>query len=185
GPPDFALRAHGGRIVSTLTSGQDGFFSREDDPSTAIDDDVHAGKCWRIRSLPSQLGIRLPHMLYPESITIEHLPSEIAIDVGEAPRNITLWGVVEGKHNKEVHAAFTGLGSHNGRAPSISRGLLWVPLASFIYDVHHEDPVQRFPVSQFFLDNPISVGVVAVEVSDNWGSKSTCLYRVRIHGTAA
>ncbi|KAI9060539.1 hypothetical protein FKP32DRAFT_1536524, partial [Trametes sanguinea] len=183
GRPDFALRANGGRIVLPLTSGQDGFFSsREDDPGIAIDDDVHAGKCWRIHALPSQLGIRLPRMLHPESVTVEHLPSEISLDIGEAPKNLTLWGVVEGKHNKEVYEAFTGMGLHDGHVPPISRGLLWVPLASFAYDINRDDPVQHFPVAQFFLDRPISVGVIAVEVSENWGSKSTCLYRVRIHG---
>ncbi|CDO68111.1 hypothetical protein BN946_scf185044.g19 [Trametes cinnabarina] len=174
GRPDFALRANGGRVISTLTSGQDGFFtSREDDPGVAIDDDVHAGRCWRIHTLPSQLGIRLPRMIYPDSITVEHLPAEVALDVGEAPQNITLWGVVEGKHNKEVYETFVRMGLQQDRAPAISRGLLWAPLASFRYDVEHEDPVQRFPVSQYFLDNPISVGVVAVEISGNWGNGSS------------
>ncbi|KAL1941490.1 hypothetical protein VTO73DRAFT_6929 [Trametes versicolor] len=186
GRPDFALRAHGGRVSQALTSTQAGIMSaHDDDPGIAIDDDVHVGSCWKLHALPSQLGIRLPRMLYPSHITVEHLPSEIVLDIGEAPKNMTLWGVVDGKHNKQAFEALVaaGLSDYSGQVPTIARGLLWAPLASFTYDIHHEDPVQTFPVSQSYAESGLAFGNVAVEVLDNWGGDSTCLYRVRIHGT--
>lgn len=183
-PPDYALRANGGKVVLPLTSGQGSFLSsREDDPGVALDDDVHVGRCWRAHALPFQLGVRLSRMLHPSHISVEHLPTEISLDIGEAPKNMTLWAVVEGRHNKEVYEELVAAGlSREGQAPIIAWGLLWAPLASFAYDIHDELPVQTFPVSELFVRNPFSVGVVAVGVHDNWGSTTTCLYRVRIHG---
>ncbi|KAI0363919.1 hypothetical protein BV20DRAFT_1030611 [Pilatotrama ljubarskyi] len=186
GRPDYALRAHGGRIAQKLTSGpRGGILSvRDDDPSIAIDDDVHAGKCWAISTLPAQLGIRLARMLRPTHISVEHLPSEIAVDIDRAPKNITLWGVVEGTRNKELFASlepavFSG---SERRSPTIAREQLWAPLVSFAYDIHADDPVQTFPVSQYAVHGALSFGVVAVEILGNWGGNTTCLYRVRIHG---
>ncbi|KAI0363070.1 hypothetical protein BV20DRAFT_916760, partial [Pilatotrama ljubarskyi] len=183
---DFALRANGGRVALPLTSGQGGLLaSRDNDPGIAIDDDVHAGKCWRLHTLPSQLGIRLPRMIHPESVTVEHLSTEVPLDIGEAPKNMTLWGLIDGKLNKDLYEALLadGVLDHDGQTPTISRGYLWAPLVSFFYDIHHENPVQTFAVRGPFLQSSITVGVVAVEVLENWGGNSTCLYRVRIHGS--
>lgn len=188
GLPDFALRAHGGRIALQLTTQPAGLFSsKENDPSIAIDDDVHAGKCWTINALPSQLGIRLPRMLHPTHITIEHLPTEIAVDIERAPRNLTLWGAVEGVRNKDIFANLVaaGLLGNDVRVPPLAKGSLWAPLVSFVYDIHSDNPVQTFSVSPVYLSSTLSVGVVALELSENWGGNSTCLYRVRIHGTPA
>ncbi|KAI0355762.1 hypothetical protein OH77DRAFT_1424712 [Trametes cingulata] len=185
-PPDYALRAHGGRVALPLTSGPRGSFlsPRDDDPGIAIDDDVHAGKCWEIKTLPSQLGIRLARVLRPTHISVEHLPNEVAVNIDQAPRNMTLWGVVEGNRNQEIYASLEGAGlpGYDRRAPLIAQGLLWAPLASFVYDINAGNPVQTFPVLLPVVDSMLSFGVVAVEVLSNWGGSSTCLYRVRIHG---
>ncbi|OJT09096.1 SUN domain-containing protein 3 [Trametes pubescens] len=170
GLPDYALRANGGRVAVKLTSGH----SRDNDPSVAIDDDVHAGKCWKIDTLPSQLGIRLSRMIHPTHVTVEHLPAEIAVDMDRAPKNVMLWGAVDGAHNKELFAALMAAQPPaQKRAPTIVRGQLWAPLATFIYDIHADNPIQTFPISQPFVDTRLAFGVVAVEVLDNWGGDST------------
>ncbi|KAI0366438.1 hypothetical protein BV20DRAFT_952114 [Pilatotrama ljubarskyi] len=186
GRPDYALRAHGGRVALKLTSGSRGSIlsSREDDPSIAIDDDVHAGKCWTMNTLPSQLGIRLARILRPTHISVEHLPGEIAVDIERAPKNITLWGVLEGTRNKDIFASLktAGLVDYDRRFPTIAREQQWAQLVSFVYDIHADNPIQTFPVSRPFVDSELSFGVLAVEILGNWGGNSTCLYRVRIHG---
>ncbi len=185
---DYALKANGGRVALQLTSGNRGFLaSREDDPSLAIDDDVHAGRCWSFNLLPCQLGIRLPHMLYPSHVTVEHLPKSLAVDIGQAPRNMTLWEIVDGRGNSDIfeRLSATDLPGYDQRTPTIARDLLWAPLASFSYNVDDDDPVQTFPVSAPIVGSGMTFGVVAIEILDNWGSDTTCLYRVRIHGSPA
>ncbi|RDX40102.1 Sad1/UNC-like protein, partial [Lentinus brumalis] len=182
---DYALKANGGRVARQLTSGNRGFLaSRDDDPSVAIDDDVHAGRCWSFSLLPCQLGIRLPHMLYPSHVTVEHIPKSLVADIGQAPRNMTLWGVVDGRGNTEIFERLmvSGLPGSGQQTPPIARDLLWAPLASFSYDIDDNNPVQTFPVSSPMVGSGMMFGVVAIEVLDNWGSDTTCLYRVRIHG---
>ncbi|KAH9847483.1 SUN domain-containing protein, partial [Lenzites betulinus] len=185
GLPDYALRAHGGRIAQKLTSRSTGLFSREDDPSIAIDDDVHAGQCWNIGALPAQLGIRLPRRLQLTHVSVEHLPAEISIDIDQAPKNLEVWGVVEGVRNKEIFTSLlaSGYPGDDGRAPPIAKDFLWARLASVMYDIHGDNPVQTFPVSQVYTDSTLTFGVIAVVLLDNWGANSTCLYRVRVHGT--
>ncbi|OJT07707.1 SUN domain-containing protein 1 [Trametes pubescens] len=186
-PPDYALHANGGRIALGLTSGQSGLLTtRADDPHIAIDDDVRVGKCWKFRTFPFQLGIRLPLLLRLSHVSIEHSPTEMAVDMGQAPRNMTLWGVVEGKSNTEIFRALTPGGGGGGgtpQAPVIARGLVWAPLASFAYDIHDKHPLQSFSVQHPYKDSDLSFGIVALEVHDNWGSDTACLYRFRVHGS--
>lgn len=182
---DYALKANGGRVALQLTSGNRGFLaSREDDPSVAIDDDVHAGRCWNFNQLPCQLGIHLPHMLFPSNVTVEHLPKSLAVDIGQAPRDMTLWGVVDGRSNTETfnRLVASGLLDYGQLAPTIARDLLWAPLASFTYNIDYNNPVQTFPIDAPIIASGMTFGVVALEVLDNWGSDVTCLYRVRVHG---
>ncbi|TBU28226.1 hypothetical protein BD311DRAFT_663717 [Dichomitus squalens] len=185
--PDYALKANGGRVLMSLTSVSGGLFaSRDDDPALAIDDDVHAGRCWRSRALPSQLGIRLSRILRPSHVSIEHAPAEVVMDVGQAPKNLTLWGLVDGMTNV---ALFQGLlrsypMDHPARrAPEIAKSFLWAPLTSFSYDIYSEHVVQTFPIALLFIDSGMSFGIVVLEILDNWGGDATCLYRVRVHGT--
>lgn len=188
GARDYALKANGGCIALQVTSVSRGFLtSREGDPSVAIDDDVHAGRCWSFGTLPCQLGIRLPQMIHPSHVTVEHFPKQLLVDVGQAPKNMTLWGVVDGRGNTEIYEQLvaSGLPGYIQRAPPITRDLLWAPLVSFIYDIDHDDFVQTFPIDHPIVDSGMTFGVVALEVLDNWGSDTTCLYRVRVHGSPA
>lgn len=187
--PDYALKANGGRIAKKLTSGDRNFLGfRTDNPDAAIDDDVHAGRCWKFSAFPSQIGVRLPRMIYPSHVSIDHLPQDVIIDMGQAPRNMTLWGVVDGKNNTKIFKSLLAANHYPdilARAPPIAKDFLWAPLVSFAYDIHDSDIVQTFHVSPEYKDNGISFGIMALEVLSNWGSDVTCLYRMRIHGGAA
>ncbi|TFY62461.1 hypothetical protein EVJ58_g3839 [Rhodofomes roseus] len=188
GRRDFALRAAGGRIAPDLTTGCGGWFSWGcESPSIAIDDDVRVGKCWNIRSLPAQLAIVLPEIIFPSHVTVEHLPREVAPVIGDAPRNLTLWGIVDGKSNTALFEALRHADPDSEaldrRPPHIASKHLYAPLVSFTYDIDGEDPVQTFEVSETMRAAKISFAVFVLEVHSNWGGSSTCLYRVRIHGT--
>lgn len=182
---DFARKGSGGRIALQLTSGHRGFFRNcDDDPSIAIDDVVDTRRCWTMPPLPSQLGIRLAHLILPSYISIEHLSGESTAE--RAPQNMTLWGVIDGKANTELYKTLettviprTVL---ERRAPSLAKDLLWAPLASFVYDIHGGRSRQTFVVAPQYADAGITFGVFALEVYSNWGHASTCLYKIGIHG---
>ncbi|EMD35103.1 hypothetical protein CERSUDRAFT_97019 [Gelatoporia subvermispora B] len=147
-------------VVGVLTSGYHGIFkSGDNDLSIAIDADVYLGK-------------------------FEHLPSEIAIDIGQAPKHMMLWGVVDGKSNTHAFRQLVAseLPGPDHQAPAIAKDLLWAPLTSFTYDITVDEPVQTFPVHQQYVKSGITFGVVVLEVLKNWESDSTCLYRVMLHG---
>ncbi|EMD36716.1 hypothetical protein CERSUDRAFT_73773 [Gelatoporia subvermispora B] len=173
GLPDFALSANGGHVARQITSGYQGFFgSRANDPSIAISDDTHAGRCWKVHQLPTQLGIRLPIIIRPSQVSVEHLLKENAVDIRQAPKNMTLWGVVDGKSNMEAFKTLMASNhlDRNLPTPMLARDLRWAPLASFMYDIHHRNHIQTFPISQDYIDSEITFGIVALEILENWGS---------------
>lgn len=188
GRPDFALRAVGARIAPELTTGCTKTFSwtcGTDDPNIAIDDDVRVGRCWHVQSLPAQLAIVLPAVISPSHVTVEHLPPVVP-DISDAPRNMTLWGIVDGRSNRALYedVLHTHPDLHGVEHPHIARNHLYAPLTSFTYDIHGEDPVQTFVISEAYAAAQMTFAVFVLELHNNWGGTSTCLYRVRIHGSA-
>ncbi|TFK83035.1 hypothetical protein K466DRAFT_590062 [Polyporus arcularius HHB13444] len=185
GEREFARKANGGRVAFQVTSGYHGLFStRSNDPSIAIDDHGGAGECWTTPPLPAQLGIRLSHVIRPSFVSVEHFPPNDIGRTAQAPQNVTLWGVVDGKVNTELYQTFDA--QHpppDRRAPSIAKGLRWAPLASFVYDINSPRSFQTFPIAQQYVDIGMSFGVFAFEIYSNWGASVTCLHKVGIHGT--
>ncbi|KAI0364230.1 hypothetical protein BV20DRAFT_956648 [Pilatotrama ljubarskyi] len=204
GLPDFALRAHGAGVLKELTTpkppskslqdpekpsinpGRSSRFAEPLGPDVALTDDMHIGKCWSVPDVKAQLGIRLSEMIYPTHVSIDHIPAEIAADAGAAPRSMVLWGAVDGPQNEvllEELGLRNALSSFIARsAPPVSFGYIFIPLAAFDYDIHASSTVQTFPVHQAIIDSRMYVGVVVLEITDNWGGNGTCLYRIRVHG---
>ncbi|KAH9834084.1 uncharacterized protein C8Q71DRAFT_771031 [Rhodofomes roseus] len=189
GQRDYALKAAGGRIAPDLTTGCTGMFNWEcDAPNAAIDDDMRVGKCWNIHSVPAQLAIVLPEVILPSHVTVEHISKEIAPDIHVAPRNVTLWGIIDGKSNvarfEQLLRTDPSLQVAADRRPPIAKNHRYIPLSSFAYDIHAEEPMQTFAVAESIHSANITFAVFILEITDNWGGASTCLYRVRIHGTS-
>ncbi|KAL1941592.1 hypothetical protein VTO73DRAFT_7031 [Trametes versicolor] len=197
--PDYALGADGARIVSSLTSSQSNHARARPPASTigpevVIDEELSVGRCW-LMSVSGQLGLSTPTVIYPQYVTIDHIPRQIAIDIGRAPRHLILWGVVDGQSNLRrfrslsTHDAFSQvpvhLASHGRSAPLITANLAFAALAIFEYDIASGWPTQTFPVFEHIRDSQMDFGVFVLEVVDNWGGSDTCLYRVRIHGEPA
>lgn len=185
GQRDFALRADGGRIVAELTTRSSSTSKRHDnDPAMAIEEDVRVGQCWNINTLPAQLGIVIPELIHPTHVSVEHIPRAIAADIGKAPRNLTLWGVVDGRANQDLFNVLdlSDKFTLDRRTPRIPKGHIYAPLATFVYDINSIQRVQTFSVLDMYLGSGLTFGVFVLELEDNWGSRSTCLYRVQIHG---
>ncbi|RPD58126.1 hypothetical protein L226DRAFT_467353 [Lentinus tigrinus ALCF2SS1-7] len=186
GMRDFAFAADGARIVPALTS-VDASAQKVNAPDVILRDNLAGGRCFSLGT-SGQVGVAIPALIYPSHLTIEHIPKCVAEDIGKAPRSIRWWGAVDGKHNQERYKWYltTVAGrSASPTAPPLTHGYTFVHLGDFEYDVHGGEYVQTFAMRELVHVSDMYFGVFVVEVLDNWGSSSTCLYRLRIHGQIA
>ncbi|KAI0753000.1 hypothetical protein C8Q80DRAFT_1096880, partial [Daedaleopsis nitida] len=186
---DFALQDAGAKVISSLTypstpSDRDSRYG----PAAALRDDLRTGDCWRMAGSSGQLAVGLPELIHVTHVTIDHLPVAFSPDVGEAPRKMFLWGVIDGKSNHALYQEWVA----NGRTlhppglgrlgPQLSAGYSYVLLATFEYDIYALSHVQTFDLNPAIIEANFYFGIVVLEIIDNWGSADTCLYRLRIHG---
>lgn len=190
-PQEFARKVNGGRIIPSLTSGYHGILERvfqsANSPSIVIDDELYSEICWVVPTLPAQVGIRTSHLIRPLQVSVEGFAELPAADMTQAPKHMRLWGIVDGRVNKEIFATLTSPQlSNRGPSfqPAIANDLTWAPLASFVYDSSTRAHTQAFPISHVFVDSGLSFGIFVLEVLDNWGAASTCVCKLRIYGTA-
>lgn len=215
---DYALHSAGAHIIPSLTSDTAeirplGVFSQITGlltggngyavgrpPVTALHHEIHAGHCWPFPGSQGQLGIALAAPVYISDVTIDHVAKEVATDMRSAPRQMELWGLVEGQDNvaklrewkSRRAAAREEIESRGEPVPSnlledehprsLPRHPEYVRIASFTYDIHSPEYIQTFPVREEVRELGIDFGVVALLVKSNWGKEFTCLYRVRVHG---
>ncbi|KAF7977493.1 hypothetical protein HWV62_3454 [Athelia sp. TMB] len=215
--PDFALHSAGATIVPSLTSPTyeispptivskiAGFLSGGNGYAVgrpavfALHHDSTNGHCWPIRGTTGQLTVALAAPVYVEDITIDHVAKEVATsDMGSAPRDMEVWGMVEGTDNvAKVQAwlAERAAAREDARErgfpveeepayPStLPRTPLYVRLATFTYDINAPKHVQTFPADPELRALGIDFGIVSLRMLSNWGQDEyTCLYRFRVHG---
>jgi SUN domain-containing protein 1/2 len=216
--PDFALHSGGARPIPHLTSstlelrpstlqgqilglitGHGYEVGRS--PITALHQDLHSGNCWPMTGPHGQLGVMLAFPAIISDITIDHVAKEVAFDLSTAPKDMEVWGQVEGKDNlakvaawRAEQAARREAATEAGEAVSeadleddypatLPRDVSFIRLTSFTYDIHAPSNIQTFPVRQEVRDLSLDFGIVALVIKDNWGKDGyTCLYRFRVHG---
>lgn len=219
---DFALHSGGARPIPSLTShtlemrpttlrgtvlgwmtGHGREMGRS--PITALHQDIHSGLCWPMNGDFGQLGVALSFPAYITDITIDHVAKEVAFDLRTAPRDMEVWGLVEGQENLDKVVAFRAeraaqhaeavraaeeSGSplpeepeEDAYPPTLPANQPFIRLASFSYDIEAPSNIQTFPVRQEIQDLDVDFGIVALVIKNNWGKKEyTCLYRFRVHG---
>ncbi|TFK80344.1 hypothetical protein K466DRAFT_504052 [Polyporus arcularius HHB13444] len=196
GRRDFALHADGGRVLPELTKVAKGGgwtqSSSGSSPEYAITDDSRIGHCWSIPGSAAQLGIQLSQMIFPTHVSIDHIPLEIAADIGQAPRTVVLWGALDGSVNesRRRHAFASSKVPvpallYGRTAPKTTSRHKFILLGSFEYDIRGTYAVQTYPLDWCVVDSDLYFGVVVLEILDNWGGNATCLYRARVHGEPA
>ncbi|KAJ8456370.1 hypothetical protein ONZ51_g12168 [Trametes cubensis] len=193
---DYALSANGGKIVLPLTSSERPrrrSLPATPGPEVVINEDSSIGSCWTV-GVSGQVGISTSAVIYPTHVTVEHIPRQIAMDIGRAPRRLILWGVVDGLSNVHKHRLL--MGNHKTdllsnsplrsyHAPPLTDNHAFVALAEAEYDISDSSPVQTFAVDHRVVESRMDFGIFVLEIVDNWGGSDTCLYRVQIHGEAA
>ncbi|UZJ51971.1 hypothetical protein CBS101457_001291 [Exobasidium rhododendri] len=207
---DFALYTAGGRVIPSLTSPtynlqSRSFFSlggnrkqveKVKPPVIALHYETSPGMCWAFQGDDGQLGIGLARKVIVSDITLEHVSPSISLEAGtSAPRDVTVWGLVERQEDQRRLVAYRLSQQQQQQqrdedhdlyvdfptaAPPSNHHLL---LSSFTYDIASNRAIQTFPASKEARTLQIPVNIVQVRVTSNHGNKDfTCLYRIRVHG---
>ncbi|KAH9481357.1 Spindle pole body-associated protein sad1 [Psilocybe cubensis] len=177
-----------------LFSGGATYVSRP--PTKALHPDMHNGQCWPFAGTHGRLGVALAFPIHIEEFTIDHIAKELAYEMLAAPRDMEVWGMVEGKENVERVSAWKADRAARAEAgeeesvhdsipyPSeLPKNPEFVRLANFTYDINAPSNVQTFSVDPEIKELGIDVGIVVLRVLNNWGrDEFTCLYRFRVHG---
>lgn len=149
-------------------------------PSSALEKWDEPGDCWCAAPNPAmngqaQLTVNLPLPIYPEQVTIEHLPMALmpAKKIDNAPRLLEFW--VE----TDQHAQYQIL-RRDGVCKDGPAG--WTCLGAFSYNIYASNHQQTFDLDAQSL---VPITRAMVRVTSSWGADHTCLYRVRLHGKDA
>ena len=218
--PDFAMYSSGASVVPSLTSETfeikpQGLTSRVlglvtgngyavgRPPVTALHHETHNGHCWPFAGHHGQLGVMLSMPAYISDVTIDHVAKEVATDMRSAPRQMELWGLIEGEENaakfnawkafqetqkEEACSAAKANGmecaaDEDDHPRTLPSSVPYMRITNFTYNIYASNHIQTFPVPQEIQDLGIDFGVVVLVVKSNWGREDfTCLYRVRVHG---
>ncbi|KAJ3907875.1 hypothetical protein F5879DRAFT_874682, partial [Lentinula edodes] len=201
---DYALHSGGARVIPSLTSdtfalrtpstftsqllglipfsgsgfgfGGPGSVAVGRPPVWALHPDITNGLCWPFPGSHGQLGIALAAPVVVDSVTIDHVAAETASKRRSAPREMEVWGLVEGRENihkvKEWREGLITqrqaknaarergeeqdfnhlddlLGTSELDVPypsTLPKSPTYIRLASFTYDIHSPSHIQTFPV---------------------------------------
>jgi SUN domain-containing protein 1/2 len=184
--PNYFSSGLGARIVPSLTSATYldnprllakwlAYTPHRNPPKAALEKWDEPGDCWCSAPNPpkhghAQLVVALPRAMYPNQVTIEHLPMSAmpAKKITTAPRHMELW--------VESDEPIVHQGCQEGP------GAGWICLGSFKYDIHAFNHQQSFDLD---TEIPTPITTAMLRVVNNWGADHTCLYRVRLHGRDA
>jgi Sad1 / UNC-like C-terminal len=211
---DFALRAGGSSVLLGLTSptyrpqrnsqisqywneawellrGYDVASVDINPPIVVLEDDICVGSCWAFAGSTGNIGISLAERVFISDITIGYA-DPVLLSRSEslrAPQSLILWGLVDdavGNSATEIHQSHCTTDCFS-RSPSFPPfpPSVFLPVVEFRYDLNSTQMFQSFPVSQSVQESQTSFQIVVLQVTSNWGSNSTCLYRIGIHGRSA
>ncbi|KAG1859439.1 hypothetical protein C8R48DRAFT_605602 [Suillus tomentosus] len=175
--------------------GWDLSYSSINPPTVVIDGDLSIGNCWSFLGSTGSLAMRFSEKIYIANITIYHVASNLIakMDVQKAPRQIILWGILDSPEHVESAVRHNNASTFLCRASCLAVGtqhncrVAHPPLfrlANIMYDLHSREHIQYSEVdSAIYADHDhLSFQQILLEIQDNWGADSTCIYGVSIHG---
>lgn len=147
------------------------------------------------------LSAKLPRLITPTSLIIEHWQKDTVIEIGSAPQQFELWIKIPGededgkpgskvqnlmmeRYGKDIIDNHAGPQRREMPEPvSIAFSYPWIPVGRWIYDIYGPSPIQKFFLPVNLSDYNIYTQEVAIRVNSNWGNvESTCLVQVKLHG---
>lgn len=147
------------------------------------------------------LSAKLPRLIAPTSLIIEHRQKDTVIEIGSAPRQFELWikipdEITDGHPGSQVQHLMMeryGIGIIDDEAGqqrrkmpepvSLAFSYPWIPVGRWTYDIYGPSPIQKFFLPVNLSDYNIYTQEVSIRVNSNWGNvDSTCLVQVKLHG---
>lgn len=159
---------------------------REDHCAGAIatlNDAMDYDQCWTFPGREAQLAIRLSAPSGLSRIVLAQ-PTPMK-SYTSSPRNVTVWGMVEGLENIERLVRQPMLRSTlqeylpKSAHPPVLLNKIFLPLASFTYRLH-SSAQQEFPVYQELQDASMEFSFVVFQFHNNWGSRLTTICHLGI-----
>ncbi|TEB21621.1 hypothetical protein FA13DRAFT_1716720 [Coprinellus micaceus] len=189
---DLSQVVLGARVLIQLTSPT----ARHDPPSSAssvhlpvvvLEPSLILGDCWLSVRKHGHVAIQLPRPANLTSVVIHYFPLRHLppADRLRAPRTLVLWGLLrDPMHSSLPQPVRSRPPMEFARRNELPQGIapkdVFVPLANMTYDLTGQSKQVTYLGSSVFQS--FCFDIVVVEVTDNWGDESTCLYHVGVHG---
>ncbi|KAJ6463119.1 hypothetical protein C8R47DRAFT_921326, partial [Mycena vitilis] len=154
--------------------------------------DAVEGECWPFEGGRGHITIRLAERANISNLTIQRVVPFSSAGISQAPRAISLWGLVSGPMPLKSSRAFVEPAHfHIYRQFPLPHDVhstdTFILLAQMEYDISADSrslsSTQTFPVQP--AESWHGFRLMVLDVTSNWGSPSTCISRVRIHGIPA
>lgn len=177
---DFASLNAGGMVSPRLTTLPVDLVP----PSAVLNGTSEA--CWSFRGNSGTFGVAFdtPNVM-PSHVVIHHWPSNSTVSLSRAPRQLIVWGLVDGEANMKAFSQSRHvLTSTLAKVPPfpISKEGVFLPLAEINFDVTAQSLRQAFPLSKGALSWGIDFGVIVFDIRSNWGADTTSLCAVHVYG---
>ncbi|KAF2859274.1 hypothetical protein K470DRAFT_219432 [Piedraia hortae CBS 480.64] len=164
--------------------------SNDNGPITALQLWQEAGDCWCARPKPNsnikaQLGVRMGQNINPHDFVVEHLPKYGAADISSAPKDLEFWiKTPSEEHARAVHeiVSFRMTRHKTDLCKTSPPSPDYVCIGTGTYLINGRNWVQRYRSFLQLEDLPMGSSKLVFRVTSTWGSKHTCLYRVRVTG---
>ena len=172
---DFASTQTGAVVAPRLTTPGNPLSEISRDPP---------GTCWSFRGNSGTFGVVLnaPNVL-PSHVVIQHQRFNSTMLLSRAPREVIVWGLVDGAKNVEAYKrSRNALVSASLRRAPFPREGVFLPLAEFEFDITGPPMRQVFPLFDEAKSWGIDFGVIVFQVRSNWGADVTSLCTVHVHG---
>ena len=177
---DFASLNMGAMVSRKLTTQGLDLVS----PSMVLGDAM--GACWSFHGNAGTFGIVLDTVnVIPSHIVLSHQLFNSTTSLSCAPRQVTVWGMVDGDQNMKTFSlsrrTFT---STLVRVPLflISKGGTFLPSAEIDFDITAPSLCQTSSLYTEVQSWGIDFGIIVFDICSNWGSDITSLCSVHVYG---
>lgn len=141
--------------------------------------------CWSFRGKSGTFGIALdtPNVI-PTHVGIHHWLNSTT-QFSRAPRDITVWGLVDGEANLKTFSQSHQLTSASTRMPRslISKAGPFLPLGEIYFNISAgSQRGQVFPLYSEALSLGMDFGVIVFDIRSNWGEDITSLCSIHVYG---